>query len=75
MWAPGPSMLAPSAGGLSRAAHPEVLGGISERVQQLQNCGTGRKFEPRGGQEHGHVGGISSALSCLFHRAIFNGQI
>lgn len=56
MWCPGPSLWAPSAGSLSREAHPNVLGGISERFQQLQDCGTGRKFEPRGGQEHGHVG-------------------
>lgn len=54
--APDLSLLAPSAGGFSREAHPEVLGGTPERVQRLQDCGSGGKFEPRGGQEHGHVG-------------------
>lgn len=53
---PGPSLWAPSAGGLSREAHPEVLGGKSEHVQRLEDCGTGRKFEPRRSQEHGPVG-------------------
>lgn len=59
------SLLAPSAGGLSREAHPEVLGGTSEYVQPFQDRGTGREFEPRGGPEHGHVGAASVVYPTL----------
>lgn len=53
--APNSYILAPNSGGLPREAHPEVLGREPECIQQFQGCGTRRKFEPRRGQEHGHV--------------------
>lgn len=52
---PNSLILAACSGGLPREAHSELLGREQECVQQFQSCGTRGKFEPRRGQEHGHV--------------------
>lgn len=52
---PNTYIFAPDSGGLSWEAYPEVLGGEQGCIQWFQGGGTGRNFEPRRSQEHGHV--------------------
>lgn len=68
--ASNPLTLVPCPGGLPREAHPEVLGREQERVQEFQGCGTRRKSEPRGGQEHGHV---CVSLLLIYHLSELSG--